>query len=65
MKELGRATSYNTHKITSLIRTPQDILQTEETFRVEEYKHTHRAVSIVVNGKLANEAVNYDKKTKA
>ena len=44
MKELGRGTTYNTHNITSLIRTLKhvsDILQTEEAFTVEEYKHTH------------------------
>ena len=44
MKELGRGTAYNTHNITSLTRTPQDvsdILQTEEAFTVEEYTHTH------------------------
>ena len=44
MKELGRGTAYNTHNITSLIRTLKhvsDILQTEEVFTVEEYKHTH------------------------
>ena len=36
-------TAYNTHNITSLIRTPKhvsDILQTQEAFTVEEYKHT-------------------------
>ena len=44
MKELGRGTAHNTHNITSLIRTLKhvsDILQTEEVFTVEEYKHTH------------------------
>ena len=44
MKELGRGTTYNAHNITSLIRTLKpvsDILQTEEAFTVEEYKHTH------------------------
>ena len=44
MKELGRGTTYNTHNITSLIRTLKhvsDILQTEEALMVEEYKHTH------------------------
>ena len=46
MKELGRGTSYNTHNITSLIRTLKhvsDILQMEEAFTVEEYKHTYSA----------------------
>ena len=44
MRELGSGTAYNTHNITSLIRTLKyvsDILQTEEAFTVEEYKHTH------------------------
>ena len=44
MKELGRGTAYNTHNATSLIRTLKhvsDILQTEEAFTVEQYKHTH------------------------
>ena len=44
MKELGSGTAYNTHSTTSLIRTLKyvsDILQTEEAFTVEEYKHTH------------------------
>ena len=44
MKELGRGTTYNTHNITSLIRTLKhvsDILQTEEAFTVEEYTQTH------------------------
>ena len=44
MKELGSGTAYNTHNTTSLIRTLKyvsDILQAEEAFTVEEYKHTH------------------------
>ena len=44
MKELGRSTQNNTYNITSFIRTLKyvsDILQTEEAFTVEEYKHTH------------------------
>ena len=44
MRELGSGITYNTHNTTSLIRTLKhvsDILQTEETFTVEEYKHTH------------------------
>ena len=44
MRELCSGTAYNTHNITSLIRTLKyvsDILQTEEAFTVEEYKHTH------------------------
>ena len=43
MKELGSSTAYNTHNTTSLIRTLKyvsDILQMEEAFTVEEYKHT-------------------------
>ena len=49
MKELGSGTAYNTHNTTSLIRTLKyvsDILQTEEAFTVEEYKHTHTHTSI-------------------
>ena len=44
VRKLGSGTAYNTHNITSLIRTLKyvsDILQTEEAFTVEEYKHTH------------------------
>ena len=44
MKELGRSTQNDTYTITSFIRTLKyvsDILQTEEAFTVEEYKHTH------------------------
>ena len=44
MKGLGSGTAHNTHNTTSLIRTLKyvsDILQTEEAFTVEEYKHTH------------------------
>ena len=44
MRELGSGITYNTHNTTSLIRTLKyvsDILQTEEAFTVEEYKHTH------------------------
>ena len=44
MRELGSGTAYNTHNITSLIRTLKyvsDILQKEEAFTVEEYKRTH------------------------
>ena len=44
MRKLGSGTTYNTHNITSMIRTLKyvsDILQTEEAFTVEEYKHTH------------------------
>ena len=41
MKELGRSTWNNTHNMTLLIRTHQEILQLEEASMVEEYKHTH------------------------
>ena len=44
MRELGSGITYNTHNTTSSIRTLKhvsDILQTEEAFTVEEYKHTH------------------------
>ena len=45
MKELGRKHPTNIHNTRSLIRTLKyvlDILQTEEAFTVEEYKHTHK-----------------------
>ena len=44
MMELGITHSTNIHNTRSLIRTLKyvlDILQTEEAFTVEEYKHTH------------------------
>ena len=44
MMELGITLSTNIHNTRSLIRTLKyvlDILQTEEAFTVEEYKHTH------------------------
>ena len=44
MKELGSGTAYNTHNTTLLIRTLKYvscILQTEEAFTVEEYKHAY------------------------
>ena len=44
MMELGITQSINIHNTRSLIRTLKyvlDILQTEEAFTVEEYKHTH------------------------
>ena len=44
MMELGIMQSTNIHNTRSLIRTLKyvlDILQTEEAFTVEEYKHTH------------------------
>ena len=44
MKEHGSSTAYNTHNTTLLIHTLKyvsDILQTEEAFTVEKYKHTH------------------------
>ena len=43
MMELGITQSTNIHNTISLIRTLKyvlDILQTEEAFTVEEYKHT-------------------------
>ena len=48
MMELGITYSTNIHNTRSLIRTLKyvlDILQTEEVFTVEEYKHTHTHVS--------------------
>ena len=44
MMELGITQSTNIHNTRSLIRTLKyvlDILQTEEAFTVDEYKHTH------------------------
>ena len=44
MMELGITQSTNIYNTRSLIRTLKyvlDILQTEEAFTVEEYKHTH------------------------
>ena len=44
MMELGRKHPTKIHNTISLIRTLKyvlDILQTEEAFTVEEYKHTH------------------------
>ena len=44
MMELGITQSTNIHNTRSLIRTLKyvlDILQTEEAFTMEEYKHTH------------------------
>ena len=44
MKVLGRSTQINIYNTRLLIRTLKyvsDILQTEEAFRVEEYKNTH------------------------
>ena len=44
MMELGITQSTNIHNTRSLIRTLKyvlDILQTEEAFTVEEYKHAH------------------------
>ena len=44
MKELGRSTQINIHNTRSLIRALKyvsEILQMEEAFTAEEYKHTH------------------------
>ena len=51
MMELGITQSTNIHNTRSLIRTLKyvlDILQTEEAFTVEEYKHTHTIVSNLI-----------------
>ena len=54
MMELGRKHPTNIHNTRLLIRTLKyvlDILQTEEAFTVEEYKHTHMyAPKINMNG---------------
>ena len=50
MMELGRKHPTNNHNTRSLIRTLKyvlGILQTEEAFTVEEYKHTHRGIKII------------------
>ena len=65
MKDLGRGTWNNTHNITLLIRTLKyvsDILQTEDAFTVDEYKHnththTHKDIlfsqnDLIVNGDI-------------
>ena len=58
MKELGSGITYNTHNTTSLIRTLKyvsDVLQTEEAFTVEEYKHTphtHRKALDTANDQI-------------
>ena len=41
MKELVRSTWNNTHNISVPVKHVSDILQLEEAFTVEEYKHTH------------------------
>ena len=54
MMELGITQSTNIHNTRSLIRTLKyvlDILQTEEAFMVEEYKHTHTHTHITVSVK--------------
>ena len=62
MMELGITQSTNIHNTRSLIRTLKyvfDILQTEEAFTVEEYKHTHTQThnSIKSHRKVAAEAI--------
>ena len=57
MKELARSTQINIHNIRSLIRALKyvsDILQTEEAYTVEEYKHTytHTRTQVLINEKL-------------
>ena len=59
MKELGSDTAYNTHNTTSLIHTLKyvsDILQMEEVFMVEEYRHTHTHTQPVTMGDPATMA---------
>ena len=54
MMELGITQSTNIHNTRSLILTLKyvlEILQTEEAFTVEEYKHTH-IVSLNVHEKI-------------
>ena len=63
MKELGSGITYNTHNTTSLIRTLKyvsDILQTEEAFTVEEYKHTHTMTKLFSPSfRSQNESTDY------
>ena len=57
MMELGITQSTNIHNRRSLIRTLKyvlDILQTEEAFTVEEYKHTHTHTHTHVSNKCNN-----------
>ena len=60
MMELGIRESTNIHNTRSLIRTLKyvlDILQTEETFTVEEYKHTHTQ-PVICNYPIISEITN-------
>ena len=62
MMELGITQSTNIHNTRSLIRTLKyvlDILQTEEAFTVEEYKHTHTHTHTTVPSDLAAEKRKY------
>ena len=63
MMELGITQSTNIHNTRSLIRTLKyvlDILQTEEAFTVEEYKHTHtytQPVNLLKKDSIATQPV--------
>ena len=66
MMELGITLSTNIHNTRSLIRTLKyvlDILQTEEAFMVEEYKHTHTHNSSKNKNNNKNYIVNNQKQS--
>ena len=60
MMELGITQSTNIHNTRSLIcnlKYVLDILQTEEVFTVEEYKHRHTQHSSNFNNKIVHNSV--------
>ena len=60
MMELGITQSTNIHNTRSLICNLKyilDILQTEEAFTVEEYKHRHTQHSSNFNNKIVHNSV--------
>ena len=62
MMELGITLSTNIRNTRSLIRTIKyvlDILQTEEAFTVEEYKHTHTQDIIICQEYIFHILITY------
>ena len=60
MMDFGRKHATNIYNTRSLIRTLTyvlDILQTEEVFTVEEYKHRHTQHSSNFNNKIVHNSV--------
>ena len=60
--ELGIMQSTNIHNTRSLICTLEyvlDILQTEEAFTVEEYKHTHTHTTVVKKAYFPSNTLNW------